>query len=492
MVMEINAIRKRITAIIMTLAMTLSMTGFAFVDAFADEELGTGDQTQQLQDVDGGMDDQGKQDAAGELADEDGTEALTEGKQQADGTEESDEEEALPVLTEMSAEDGEEPSEPEEPEEPPVPGPVTFDENSVRALSDMTVKAGNLGINLRFMLGEPAGGYSVVQGGCTDGTYAYYLMVKSSNQQGKVLKVKLGSNEVVKKSKVIDICHGNGMAYDSKNHRLVVVGREERRNQITLINAEDLTFQGYVNVDFNTASAQNWPVNYGGQRAGLAAISYVEKYDCYVALQRKTHDILVLDQNFRVIGFICTQITARYPGTYQAMDADERYIYLLLSYYSGYQPKNRIVALDWNSENMLDYVNHPESRASFAKKWSCGNGNNGMPDADVIINTPYEAENIFHFRDASGNTVFYLSEYNYNPQYKWVNKKVTYKVKWKKVKKKVKVKWKRVKKKNGKYKWKYKYKYKKVWKYKKKHKYVKVKVLSYYDRHDYVYKLNGM
>ena len=325
---------------------------------------------------------------------------------------------------------------------------VTFDENDYRPLTDRSVSAAGLGLNLRTLLGESAGGYSVVQGGCTDGTYAYYLMVKTSNQKGKVLKVNLhNSSEVYRSPSAIDICHGNGMAYDSKNHRLVVVGREDRRTELTLIDANSLTYQDHVQVDYSVAAAKGWSINYEGQRAGLAAISYVQKYDCYLALQRHTHDLLVLDQNFKVIGFIFTKITSKYPGTYQAMDADDRYVYLLLSYYNSSQPYNRIIALDWNSENLLDYINGTDK--SFARKWDCNNdsANRGKPDADLIVGTPYEAENIFHVTDENGHQTFYLSEYFNNPQYKWVTKKQAYKVKWKKVKKRVKVKWKRVKRK---------------------------------------------
>lgn len=363
---------------------------------------------------------------------------------------------------------------------------VIFDESKYRVLSNRRIGGSSLGIELRGKLGEGASGYSVVQGGCTDGKYAYYLMVKTSNQMGKVLKVNLSnSGEVYRSPAVINICHGNGMAYDAKNHRLVVVGRESRRTQLTLIDANSLRLIGYKEVDYSTAAAKGWPVNYGGQRAGLAAISYVSKYDCYVALQRNTHDLLVMDQNFRVIGFVDTTIKSAYPGTYQAMDADDKYVYLVLSYYSGSQPYNRILALDWNSENLLDYING--SDPAFARRWKCNNNNSGRPDADVIVNTAHEAENLFHTTDANGNETFYLSEYYNNPKYKWVTQKQAYKVKWKKVKKRVK--WKKVKKKG---KWKWKYKTKKVWKYKTKYRKVKVKVLDYYDRKNYVYRLNGM
>lgn len=345
----------------------------------------------------------------------------------------------------------------------------------------------NLGINLKKLLGEKHNGYSVAQGGCTDGTYAYYLMVSSYNQKGKILKTRIRDNAVVAKSGVIDICHGNGMALDTKRNRLVVVGREGRRNQLTIINVGEEeysipTFGGYAYVDY-TYSA-NWTSKkstFDGY--GISAIAYVAKYDCFVAVQRSTHELLILNPDFRVIGVVGTTITKKYPGTYQAIDADERYVYMLLSYYNSAQPHNIILVMEWHGEKLQEYAEG--NKAFFEKSWKCGK--DGTPSAVVYTNTPYEAENIYHVDQGDGTARFYLTEYNSNPQYKWTTKKKSYKVKWKKVKKKVK--WKKVKKKG---KWKWKYKTKKVWKYKKKYKKVKVKVLDYYNRDNYVYDLGIM
>ena len=346
-----------------------------------------------------------------------------------------------------------------------------------------TASASNLGINLRKMLDEPRDGYSVVQGGCTDGTYAYSLLVSSGNQKGRILKSRVGTGTVIAKSKVINICHGNGMTLNTKERKLVIVGRESRRNQLTIVNADNLADVSYVNVNYSNSGYWN---NTAGN--GLSCISYIPKYDCYVALQRKTHELLVLDKYFRVIGQAGTTITAKYPGVYQAMDADERYVYLLLSYHSSRQPYNIILVLDWNSENLLEVVNG--NRSYINKRWLCNNNGSGEPDTVIRINTQYEAENIYHIDQGNGTSRFYLSEYYNNPKYKTVKKTKTVKVKWKKVKKKVKVKWKKVKK-NGKWKWKYKYKWKKVWKYKKKKKTVKVKKLQYFRRTNYVYDLGS-
>jgi hypothetical protein len=288
---------------------------------------------------------------------------------------------------------------------------------------------------------------------------------------------------VVGRSGVIDIEHGNGMALDTTRNRLVIIGREDWRNKITTVDAGSLGNVQYYTVDYSGEGG--WKSSKG---KGLSAISYLKDYDCFIALQRSSHDLLVLDANFKVIGFIGTKITAKYPAMYQGMDADNRYVYLLLSpdTDSNKQKNNLILVLDWNRENL-----------GINTDWRCKNDDSGEPDAVIKLNTPYESENIYHIDRGDGTSDFYLSEYYNNQKTKYTTKKK--KVKWKKVKKKVKVKWKKVKKKvkwkkvNGKWKyktkkvWKYKYKTKKVWKYK--YKKVKVKSGTYYNRDNYVYYL---
>ena len=348
-------------------------------------------------------------------------------------------------------------------------------------------EASNLGINLKTMLGEPHNGYSVAQGGCTDGTYIYYMLVSSSNQDGRILKLRRSDLAVVGTSGVIDIEHGNGMAYDSVHRRLVISNREGWRNRLIFVDANSLAYTGYTYINYGSDASTTW---YKTRDRGISSLTYIPRYHCYIALQRESHDILALDENFNVIAFIGTTITKQYPGTYQAIDADDRYVYILLSYYNSSQPYNKMVVLDWNAENL-----------GVLKEWKCNDGS-GKPDAAIRINSPHEAENLVHFTRADGTSDFYLAEYFNNHQTRTVKKTETYQVKWKKVWKKVpvkkkykkKVKWKKVQKKNGKWKWKYKkvtkyktvYKKKKVWKYKTKTRTVKVKE-GYYNRDNYVY-----
>ena len=302
---------------------------------------------------------------------------------------------------------------------------VTFREAFRSRIKTRTIwKPRNLGINLRKMMKESRKGYSVVQGGCTDGTYAYYLMVSSSNQKGRVLKVRLRDRKVIKRSGVLNVHHGNGMTYDSRRKQLVVVGREKRKQELTVIDANKLTVKKRANVKYSYfKGAGKGSLTAAHQQQGLAAIAYSWRYDVYLALERRYHNILIFDPNtFEAKGMIYTTITANYPGTYQAMDADDRYIYLLQSYYDKKHPYNQILVLDWNSEKLLDTLNKKTKFVKYA--WYCNNNGKGTPDAVIRLNTKHEAENIYHTTDSKGRERFYLSEYYNDPVYK--KRKVKY------------------------------------------------------------------
>ena len=368
---------------------------------------------------------------------------------------------------------------------------VTFDESLYRTIGSKTAPARDIGVNLRTMIGEGNGGYAVAQGSATDGKYAYHMLASSSNQKGRVVKTEL-NGKLVKAGGVINIHHANGMTYDSKRNLLVCIGYGSYRHQLSYINPDTLELVKQTDVKYNYNDKMSG-VSSNAKNNGLAAIAYVEKYDVYVCRSRgksvdsadsgSNNDILVFDaETLEKIGHIFTKVTGSYPETYQSMDADEKYVYYLLSPGSG-QSRNIILCLDWNSEELLPVVNGDKKYVE--KKWYCNNDNSGRPDAVITIPFSKESEGLFHTTDkATGKQNFYVTEYRGIWTYKTKTVTEKYKVKWKKVRKKVK--WKRVYKKG---KWRWKYKKKKVWKYKTKTRKVKKQVKDTYTRNDYVYDL---
>ena len=292
-----------------------------------------------------------------------------------------------------------------------------------KKLASRYISAASLGINLRTMIGEPNAGYAVAQGAATDGTYAYYMMVKSSNQTGRVVKTTL-DGRLVKEGPVIGIHHSNGMTYNSKTHELVSVGYDQWRQELSFIDPETLELKYQKNVSY-PYSFKGLPSEAAYQN-GLAGIAYVAKYNVYLARSRgycsydktgtdKTiHNIWVFDaDSLKAIGHInTTTVAANYPRVWQSMDADEKYVYYLVSPGSG-QPHNVVICLDWNAEK-LDPVLNGE-KAYVEDMWYCNDDGSGKPDAVMTLSISKESEGLFHTTsvDENGNVSnhFYVSEY---------------------------------------------------------------------------------
>ena len=382
------------------------------------------------------------------------------------------------------------------PEEITTEQSITFDESEIRKLTSKTLKAKSLGVNLRKKIRESNSGYAVAQGAASDGKYVYYMMASTSTQKGRVLKVKLSNNKVVKRGRIINIHHANGMTYDSKRGMLVTCGYGKYRQQLTFIDPNTLEITSQKKLKYSYVSNMSG-VPENAENNGIAGIAYIPRYNVYVARSRgkvngysntnnkAKNNIWVFDATtLQAIGHIYTKVCAKYPELYQSMDADERYVYFLLSPGSG-QKKNVILALDWNSEKILPVVNGEAKYVS--KMWKCNNSGTGKPDAELTIPIYHESEGLFHTTDANGREHFYVSEYYGRWKYKTITRKIRYKAKWKKVRKwynKKTKKW--TTKKPPK---KYRGKAKKVWKYKTKYRKKRVRVRDYWARDDYVYDL---
>lgn len=164
---------------------------------------------------------------------------------------------------------------------------------------------------------EAVDGFMTMQGGCTDGTYAYLLLEKknvSYNASGEgvsqcmLFKVDMSTWQVVGQSGPLAVDHGNGLTYNPNTNQLIVAHCKNLTSTISFINPNTLTVTGSKNVGRN-----------------IYSITYNAAHNLYIAGIKGTFNYIVLDANFNQIG---DDITGIDNGlSYQNIFCDDDYIY---------------------------------------------------------------------------------------------------------------------------------------------------------------------
>lgn len=156
---------------------------------------------------------------------------------------------------------------------------------------------------LRVQAGQKMGRYDTMQGGCSDGKYMYFVLLNKIKNRCKIAKVRIKTKKVVKVSMPLKLNHGNGLAYNSDTKRLVVAHAEGSRYALTEINKNSLKMirTHYVYAPSTLPGAtQSQLKNY----KGFGSIAYSPKEDVYVGLLYKSHNIVFLDSDFRLIKYV--------------------------------------------------------------------------------------------------------------------------------------------------------------------------------------------
>lgn len=246
-------------------------------------------------------------------------------------------------------------------------------------------------------------GYDTVQGSCTDGKYGYFAMNNRKKEKCRIVKVNLSKPKVVKVSPVLNIGHGNGMAFVNDRNAIAVVHKSASKNRVTFVNRDSLRVSHHKNVKI----PEDLPGATKSQRkkiASFSAIAYDPESKNYAAVIKGTTNFLILNEDLDPIRYITPSFKNSYLN--QGLDATEDYIILSQSPKSKSQKYNIFSVYTWD----------------------------GIYVRTINVKKGYELESAFH----SGSK-FHAGVYrSYNqPYYKTVKKTVT--VKGKKKKKTVKV-----------------------------------------------------
>ncbi len=195
-----------------------------------------------------------------------------------------------------------------------------------------------------------SGSYNVLQGGCTDGKYAYYCSNDPYTNKCSISKFDVTTFEEVARVNAVSVDHGNDITYNKDKDCLVVCHNSPNRTLVSFVDKKTLEITETIEIPLE-----------------IYSITYNHKTNKYAVGISYTFDFAILDKNFNVIERI-EGVTPEKSKTKQGMDSDDDYIYFLLS------GPNAISVYDWSGKHYGIYKMNDS-----AKK--------------------YEAENIFHIND---------------------------------------------------------------------------------------------
>ncbi|MGN0732665.1 MAG: hypothetical protein ACI4LC_00665 [Emergencia sp.] len=230
------------------------------------------------------------------------------------------------------------------------------------------------GFDIKARAGQSLYYYDTVQGGCTDGTYAYYALNRRTVDNCKIVKMRLSDNKIVMVSDILAIDHGNGMAYNPDTNELIVNNCTGNPKRLTVINPDTLKIKKKVDVSIpqNMTGASN---NEGTGITGFSSITYNQKRGVYVALTKGRTGFLMMDKKFNVIEYM--PLDYKTTGKlWQCLDSTDEY--LLIAHSPNGNAGNIIAIYDWEGR----YV------------------------TSIRLLTGYELENIYHV-----GTQFYATYY---------------------------------------------------------------------------------
>ncbi|MGN1166278.1 MAG: hypothetical protein ACI4S2_07635 [Lachnospiraceae bacterium] len=248
--------------------------------------------------------------------------------------------------------------------------------------------------------------YAVLQGSCTDGTYAYYLLYNSYAEKCKIVKVKMSTLKVVKVSGVLNVAHGNDMTYNSQKKILVIVhstGSDPKA--LTSVNPDTLKIKESRHITIPN-KLSGGTVTDAKNATAFTGLAYSAGRQEYALLLSHNYNFVILDSDLNPVRYV--KVTKKNNYTMQGIDATDDYILVAQSPKTSSQKYNIITVYDWEG-NYISKMN---------------------------VKKGYEIESIYHV-----GSKYYAGFYRsyYKTYYKNVIK--TVKVNGKTKKKKVKVKY---------------------------------------------------
>ncbi len=167
---------------------------------------------------------------------------------------------------------------------------------------------------------------TILQGGCTDGKYAYFCSHNGYADTCSISKYRVDTWEEVAREYVVDVDHGNDITYNKDKRCLVVCHNSPNRTLVSFVDKDTLKIIETVEIPLE-----------------IYSITYNAKTNKYAVGISYSFDFAILDKDFNVIKTISS--VKPKSTTKQGMDSDDKYLYFLLSF------PNAVSVYDWDGNH---------------------------------------------------------------------------------------------------------------------------------------------
>lgn len=169
--------------------------------------------------------------------------------------------------------------------------------------------------------------YNTLQGGCTDGKYAYFCLLDKATSAGgcSIFKYDMSDWSLVKANYNVQVGHGNSLCYVDSRNQLMAVNYSSSM-EVQFLDPETLEVVDSKMLPFETYCA-----------------TYNAEKDMYVFGVKAAKKFYILDGAFNLVNNADIKTTAGDQSAY----CDDAYIYFL------YHDPNCVVVYDWD----CNYVN---------------------------------------------------------------------------------------------------------------------------------------
>jgi len=195
-----------------------------------------------------------------------------------------------------------------------------------------------------FSIDFPSDDLTGFQGGCSDGSKYYYVILmhydlasKQENNYSVIAKFDINTGEVVKLSERVSLHHANDMTYNPKDNTVIVCHNRPRAKWLSIFDADTLEFIRKVEIAVDAYS-----------------IDYNEKRNCYLLGISGSYNFVFLDENFELLNdkvYSWDESTTRYVK--QGACVDDEMLYFILwdgrhTHLDDFQ--NGISVYNWDGE----------------------------------------------------------------------------------------------------------------------------------------------